>query len=106
MLRFIAADLRRHWIGVAAVALLIALATALGVAVTLSERALRLGSAQAADAFDLVIGSRKGGELVEEYKKTGAFFDPKLANSKDLPKDLGDYAELERAFYQKTGRLK
>lgn len=48
MLRFIAADLRRHWIGVAAVALLIALATALGVAVTLSERALRLGSAQAA----------------------------------------------------------
>ncbi|MGX5851172.1 ABC transporter permease [Mesorhizobium sp. PL10] len=57
MLRFIAADLRRHWIGVAAVALLIALATALGVAVTLSERALRLGSAQAADAFDLVIGA-------------------------------------------------
>jgi tripartite-type tricarboxylate transporter receptor subunit TctC len=45
-------------------------------------------------------------ELVEEYKKTGAFFDPKLANSKDLPKDLGDYAGLERAFYQKTGRLK
>src|SRR5215813_13310602 len=45
-------------------------------------------------------------ELIAEYKKTGAFFDPKLANSKDLAKDLGDYAELERAFYQKTGRLK
>jgi tripartite-type tricarboxylate transporter receptor subunit TctC len=45
-------------------------------------------------------------ELVAEYKKTGAFFDPKLANSPDLAKDLGDYAEAERAFYQKTGRLK
>ncbi|MER9681442.1 ABC transporter permease [Mesorhizobium sp. M0115] len=57
MLRFIAADLKRHWIGVAAVALLIALATALGVAVTLGERALRLGSARAAGAFDLVVGA-------------------------------------------------
>src|SRR3954471_21854653 len=27
-------------------------------------------------------------ELIAEYKKTGAFFDPKLANSKDLAKDL------------------
>ena len=45
-------------------------------------------------------------ELVAEYKKTGAFFDPKLANSKDLPKDLGEYAEKEREFYVKTGKLK
>ena len=57
MIRFIAADLRRHWIGVLIVMLLIALATALGVAVTLQERALRLGSARAASAFDLVIGA-------------------------------------------------
>ncbi|MDI6027765.1 FtsX-like permease family protein [Corticibacterium sp. UT-5YL-CI-8] len=57
MFRFIAADLRRHWLGVAAIMLLIALATALGVAVTLQERALRLGSARAAAAFDLVIGA-------------------------------------------------
>lgn len=57
MFRLIAADLGRHWIAAAAVALIVALATALGVTVTLSERALRLGSARAADAFDLVIGA-------------------------------------------------
>ncbi len=57
MLHFILADLRRNWIGVAIVALLVALATALGVAVTLQERALRLGSARAAAPFDLVVGA-------------------------------------------------
>lgn len=57
MLRFIASDLRRHWAGVVAIILIVALATALGVAVTLQERALRLGSARAADAFDLVVGA-------------------------------------------------
>ncbi len=57
MLHFILADLRRNWIGVSIVALLVALATALGVAVTLQERALRLGSARAAAPFDLVIGA-------------------------------------------------
>lgn len=57
MLRFIASDLKRHWAGVIAIILIIALATALGVAVTLQERALRLGSARAADAFDLVVGA-------------------------------------------------
>ncbi|MCB8839797.1 FtsX-like permease family protein [Aurantimonas sp. VKM B-3413] len=57
MFRFIAADLKRHWVGVAVVALIIALATALGVAVTLQERALRVGSARAAQAFDLVVGA-------------------------------------------------
>jgi len=45
-------------------------------------------------------------ELIAEYQKTGAFFDPKLAKSTDLPKDLGEYAERERAFYLQTGRLK
>ncbi len=57
MMRFILADLRRLWAGSLVVVLLIAFATALGVAVTLQERALRLGSARAADKFDLVIGA-------------------------------------------------
>jgi putative ABC transport system permease protein len=57
MIRFILADLRRLWPGALAVVLLVALATALGVAVTLQERAMRLGSARAADRFDLVIGA-------------------------------------------------
>ncbi|MCQ8783432.1 ABC transporter permease [Mangrovibrevibacter kandeliae] len=57
MFQFIAADLKRHWIGVAVIVLIVALATALGVAVTLQERALRLGSARAAEAFDLVVGA-------------------------------------------------
>ncbi|GAA0594835.1 ABC transporter permease [Paenochrobactrum glaciei] len=57
MFRFIAADLKRHWLGALALMLLVAFATALSVAVTLQERALRLGSARAADHFDLVIGA-------------------------------------------------
>ena len=57
MFGFIWADLRRHWAGVLAVILLIALASALGTCVTLGERAIRLGSARAASAFDLVVGA-------------------------------------------------
>ncbi|MBX5169234.1 ABC transporter permease [Rhizobium sp. NZLR1b] len=57
MIRFILADLRRLWAGSLVVVLLVALATALGVCVVLQERALRLGSARAADKFDLVIGA-------------------------------------------------
>jgi putative ABC transport system permease protein len=57
MIRFILADLRRLWAGSLVVVLLVALATALGVCVILQERALRLGSARAADRFDLVIGA-------------------------------------------------
>lgn len=57
MIGFIIADLRRLWLGGAVVVLLVALATALGVAVTLQERSLRLGSARAADKFDLVVGA-------------------------------------------------
>jgi putative ABC transport system permease protein len=57
MIGFILADLRRLWLGGAVVVLLVALAAALGVAVTLQERALRLGSARAADKFDVVIGA-------------------------------------------------
>jgi putative ABC transport system permease protein len=57
MIRFILADLRRLWAGSIVVVLLVALATSLGVSVILQERALRLGSARAADKFDLVIGA-------------------------------------------------
>lgn len=57
MLSFILADLRRLWAGSLVVVLLIAMATALGVTVTLQERALRLGSARAAEQFDLVVGA-------------------------------------------------
>ncbi|HEY0214312.1 MAG TPA: ABC transporter permease [Paenirhodobacter sp.] len=57
MLRFVLADLRRLWAGSVVIVLLIALAVALGVGVSLQERALRLGSARAAEKFDLVIGA-------------------------------------------------
>ncbi|MCL6705653.1 FtsX-like permease family protein [Pseudomonas sp. R2.Fl] len=57
MIRFILSDLRRLWAGSLAICLLVALSTALVVTVTLQERALRLGSARAADKFDLVIGA-------------------------------------------------
>ena len=55
--RFIWADLRRIWPGALVMVVLVALAVALGTGVTLQERALRLGSARAASAFDLVIGA-------------------------------------------------
>lgn len=57
MLKFIRADLTRFSGGALAVVVLIALSVALSVAVTLQERAIRLGSARAAEKFDLVIGA-------------------------------------------------
>ncbi|MFT3974922.1 MAG: ABC transporter permease [Amaricoccus sp.] len=57
MIRFVLADLRLHAVGALVVILLIASATALGMAVRIEERALRLGSARAADRFDLVVGA-------------------------------------------------
>ncbi len=51
------AALRRGWRVAAAMALLVALATALGTGVGALERGLRRGAAQAADAFDLVVGA-------------------------------------------------
>jgi tripartite-type tricarboxylate transporter receptor subunit TctC len=45
-------------------------------------------------------------ELADEYKKQGAYFDPKLKDSTKLAEDLATYVEAERAFYVKTGRLK
>ncbi|MBP2547223.1 putative ABC transport system permease protein [Neorhizobium galegae] len=57
MIRFILADLRRFGGGALSVVILIALSVALSVAVTLQERAVRLGSARAAEKFDLLVGA-------------------------------------------------
>lgn len=57
MIIFILADLRRFWSGALAVVVLIALSVALSVTVTLQERAVRLGSARAAEKFDLLVGA-------------------------------------------------
>jgi tripartite-type tricarboxylate transporter receptor subunit TctC len=48
----------------------------------------------------------KDPELVEEYRKTGAFFDPKLSDPARVAPGLDEYVQREREFYQKTGRLK
>ena len=53
-----------------------------------------------------VQAAMKDPELVAEYLKAGVYFDPKLADSTDLAKDLGTYVEAERQFYVKTGKLK
>lgn len=73
MFRLIGADLRRNAIGVIAIMLIVALATALGVAVTLQERALRLGSARAAAAFPVIIGA-PGSET--QLVLSGVFLQP------------------------------
>jgi putative ABC transport system permease protein len=52
------AELRRASASAIAAVTLIAIAVALGVGVTAQERALRVGSARAADPFDLVVGAR------------------------------------------------
>lgn len=54
---FVVADYRRSPAGAIAVVLLVAVAVGLGVAVSAQERALRQGTAQAANAFDLLIGA-------------------------------------------------
>lgn len=57
LLRFVAADIRRMWVGAIVIVTLVALATGFGVAINLQERALRLGSARASERFDLVVGA-------------------------------------------------
>jgi putative ABC transport system permease protein len=52
------AELARSRVGAAAAIALVAVAAALGVALTAQERALREGSARAADSFDLLVGRR------------------------------------------------
>ena len=54
------AALRRRWLSALTMALLIAVATGLGVGIGALERASRKAAAQAADAFDLVIGAPGG----------------------------------------------
>jgi putative ABC transport system permease protein len=51
------AHLRRSWAGALALTLVVAVAVAIGVGVLAQERALRQGSARAADPFDLLIGA-------------------------------------------------
>jgi putative ABC transport system permease protein len=51
------ADLRRNLAGAVALAVLVALAVALGVAVSAQDRALRQGSARAAEKFPLIVGA-------------------------------------------------
>ena len=51
------ADLRRNRVGAVAIVVLVALAVALGVAVTAQSRALQQGSTRAADPFDLLIAA-------------------------------------------------
>ncbi|MCJ8144519.1 ABC transporter permease [Ancylobacter sp. A5.8] len=108
MFGFIAADLRRHWAGALAVVLIIAFATALGVVVTLQERALRLGSARAAQAFDLVVGA-PGSEtqlvlsavflqaaplpLMDGEVLAGLIADPRVAYA--APVGFGDFYERQ-----------
>jgi len=53
----VSADFRKSLPGILAVIVLIAFAVALGVAVSTQERALRKGSASAADPFDLIVGA-------------------------------------------------
>jgi len=48
----------------------------------------------------------KDPELVAEYVKVGVYFDPKLTDSARMESNLKEYAERERAFYERTGRLK
>lgn len=54
----VVAELRRSRAGAIAAIALVAVGAALGVAVSAQERALRQGSARAADPFDLLIGRR------------------------------------------------
>lgn len=48
----------------------------------------------------------KDPELVAEYQKLGAYFDPALVKSTNVAADLNALAQHEREFYVKTGRLK
>jgi hypothetical protein len=48
----------------------------------------------------------KDPELVAEYQKAGVYFDPKFTDPSRLDTSVKEYAEREREFYVKTGRLK
>jgi tripartite-type tricarboxylate transporter receptor subunit TctC len=65
---------------------------------TPEERKAYLGAA--------IRAAMKDPELVAEYLKAGVYFDPKLTDPSRMQANLNAYAEAERAFYVKTGRLK
>ncbi|MES2537018.1 MAG: tripartite tricarboxylate transporter substrate binding protein [Pseudomonadota bacterium] len=48
----------------------------------------------------------KDPELIAEYQKLGAYFDPALVKSTSVAADVNALAQREREFYVKTGRLK
>ncbi|MEZ5936057.1 MAG: FtsX-like permease family protein [Alphaproteobacteria bacterium] len=56
-LPLVLAEIRAGWWRHVAIMLLVAVAVALGVAISAQDRALRQGSASAADPFDLIIGA-------------------------------------------------
>lgn len=73
-LPLVVATLRQHRFTFALFTLLVAMAVALGVAISSTERALRQGSARAADKFDLVVaapGSRNDVVFTAIYLKPG-----------------------------------
>jgi tripartite-type tricarboxylate transporter receptor subunit TctC len=65
---------------------------------TPADRKVYLGAA--------VQAAMKDPELVAEYLKAGVYFDPKLTDPARMEANLKAYADAEREFYQKTGRLK
>ncbi|MFL5003365.1 MAG: tripartite tricarboxylate transporter substrate binding protein [Xanthobacteraceae bacterium] len=65
---------------------------------TPADRKVYLGAA--------VQAAMKDPELVAEYLKAGVYFDPKLTDPARMEANLKAYADAEREFYLKTGRLK
>lgn len=57
-LMLIKGELRRSFRGILALALVLALSLSLGVGVSMTERAVRQGTARAGDAFDLLVGAQ------------------------------------------------
>ena len=55
---FLRGEFRRSWGGALALALVLAFAGSLSPAVSMMERSIRSGMAQAADAFDLLVGTK------------------------------------------------
>lgn len=55
---FLRGEFRRSWGGALALALVLAFAGSLSPAVSMMERSIRSGMAQAADAFDLLVGAK------------------------------------------------
>lgn len=75
--KIITAEIRHYRLGFCIGALLIGLAVAMGIALTAQERAVRSGSAKAADRFDLIVGS-PGSET--QLVLTTVYLQPALLN--------------------------